>query len=696
MITLSVIIVSYNVREFLGEALSSILRSVENLSAEIIVVDNASSDQSADFVEENFPSVKVIRNARNVGFARANNQAIKESSGQYVCLINPDTVVQEDTFRVLLDFMSEHPQAGVVGCKILNPDGSLQLACRRSFPTPWVAFTKISGLAMLFPRSRLFGRYNLTFLDPDEIAEVEAISGSFMLLRRQVINQVGMLDESFFMYGEDLDWCYRISQSNWKIYYVPLTQIIHFKGESSKKSPFEQRRLFYEAMRLFVRKHFSRGKALIPSWFLILAIWIRALFSFLSTAVHYLAVPFWDFVILTFSLAAAIYLRFNPEFPWQAFLIVHLLYSLVWLTSLSLHGVYTKWKLSASKSLSGIIVGLMINSAVTFFLKQIAFSRAVVIYAGLLNAFLIPGWRFVFKWLARSRIGLFKGKLGQSILGRRTLVVGDVESADKIVRKLRSRVKMLNSIRGVVLADDTRSVKQVAGVPVIGSLDNIQEYISCENIQEVIFATDRLPYDKIFSTIAASNGSQVSFKLVPSNLNVIIGKAVTEYLDDIPFVDIEYKYHFKLYRWGKRTLDIALALLTLFFTMPVYAWLRWVKRVPVRRESYAGAEGKVISVARFAPQDGEKHWWTFLPALRAILRGDLSFVGRELNAAEGEELSAVGLSLVPGLTGLEQINRMLDLTEEDREKYHLYYLKNYSPLLDMEIILKSIFQVSAA
>jgi len=693
VMTLSVIIVNYNVREFLGEALSSILRAVKNISAEIIVVDNASSDGSVEYIKANFPSVRVVRNAENVGFARANNQAIQLSIGKYICLINPDTIVQEDTFSVLLKFMDEHPEAGAAGCKILNPDGSLQLACRRSFPTPWVAFTKISGLAYLFPKSRLFGRYNLTYLDPDAVSDVEAISGSFMLVRRETIDRVGLLDESFFMYGEDLDWCFRIRQGGWKIYYVPTTQIIHFKGESSKKSPFEQRRLFYEAMRLFVEKHFSKGKALVPSWLLILSIRIRTLLAFVSAAVRYLALPLFDWLIMTGALALAIYLRFHPEYPWRAFLIVHALYSLVWLSALALHGLYGKWKFSAGKSFSAIILGWMVNSAITFFLKQIAFSRAVVIYAGVINAALIPGWRFLFKWLVRWGVGIFRDKLGQSILSKRTLIVGDAESADTIIRKLRTRVQMLNSIRGVVLAEPDESIAKVAGVPVIGSLDYLHEIIPRERIQEVIFSTDRLPYDKILSTIAASNGSQISFKLVPSNLSVIIGKAVTEHLDDVPLVDIEYKYHYKLLKALKRGFDVALAMLITIVTFPVYAWLRWVKRVPIESYDCISANGETIKFEKFVARDHKSHWWSILPLMKYIVHGDISFVGRELESGCDTNLTPISQSLKPGLTGLEQINRNLNLTDEDREKYHLYYLKNYSPLLDVEIILKSLFRV---
>ena len=256
---ISIVIVSYNVREFLEQALHSLQQSLQHITHEIIVVDNASSDGTVPMLKRRFEDVSLIENSENVGFARANNQALALAVGDYVCLINPDTIVQENTFSILLDFFQNYPDTGMVGCKVLNADGSLQLACRRSYPTPWVAFTKIVGLAALFPKSRLFGRYNLTFLDPEKVTEVEAISGSFMLVKKTVIENVGGLDQDFFMYGEDLDWCYRIKKAGYKIYYVPHTQIIHFKGESSKKSPFQQRRLFYEAMRLFVQKHFKKG-----------------------------------------------------------------------------------------------------------------------------------------------------------------------------------------------------------------------------------------------------------------------------------------------------------------------------------------------------------------------------------------------------------------------------------------------------
>ncbi len=337
---LSIIIVSFNVKDFLFQAIHSIRKAIRNLSAEIIVIDNASWDGSVSMLEKNFPDVRIISNPTNLGFARANNRGIQESSGEYIVLMNPDTIVQEDTFETLLNFFSQDSQVGMAGCKILNPDGSLQLACRRSFPTPWVAFTKLVGLSRLFPKNRYLGRYNLTYLNPDEVTEVEAISGSFMMVRRNLVDEVGLLDESFFLYGEDLDWCYRIRKAGWKIYYVPATQIVHYKGASSKKAQFDTLLLFYRAMLLFVRKHF-RGKYLfLPQWFLIIGIRVRATISFIQGGLSRIKWPALDLFFLNLSLVCAIFLRFGSLIHLEPYLLVTLIYSSVWLAAFYFFELY--------------------------------------------------------------------------------------------------------------------------------------------------------------------------------------------------------------------------------------------------------------------------------------------------------------------------------------------------------------------
>ncbi len=691
LLTLSIIIVSYNVREFLEQALVSIKKAVEHISCEIFVVDNASSDGSPDIIARKFPDVKLVRNSENVGFARANNQAIRLSLGRYVCIINPDTIVQENTFLQVIEFFDKNGQAGAVGCKILNPDGTLQLACRRSYPTPWVAFTKIVGLARLFPNSKIFGRYNLTFLDPEQSTEVEAISGSFMVVRRETIDQVGMLDESFFMYGEDLDWCFRIRKGGWRIYYLPTTQIVHFKGESSKKSPFEQRRLFYEAMHLFVKKHFGARKALMPSWLLILAIWIRAFFSFVSTAIKKLLIPLFDLLALSVSLVVAIYLRFRPDFPWGPFSIVYIVYSLVWLTSLAAHGAYGRQRLSGTKATSAVLLGWLINSALTFFFKQYGFSRAVVLSAGTMNLIFIPGWRVLLKALARSKIEFFRKQLGNFILNRRSVIVGDKNSSEQILMRLKSQAEPAYQIHGVILKEHTFDEDRIAGVPVLGYLDHLRDIVKREKVQEVIFATDKIAYKTMLTAIGTSNGANVNFKLVPSNLDVIIGKATTDYIADIPLVDLDYKLHSFSNKFIKRSMDVFFAALLMVVAAPVMAWLRWAKNIPLEKVRYSAGNQQDICIDEFQfPLDSHRILRR-LPALASILRGEISFVGREL-IKSGERGISTNLSLKPGVTGLEQLNHPGELSLEDREKYHLYYLKNYTPLLDIIIIFKELLR----
>ena len=677
---LSIIIVSYNVREFLEQAIRSIQKSTGSIEYEIIVVDNASSDGTVPYLRKQFSDIKIISNPDNVGFAKANNQAIKKSRGQYICLINPDTIVQEDTFAELLAFFENHPDAGCVGCKILNPDGSLQLACRRSYPTPWVAFTKIIGLAALFPKSRWFGRYNLTFLDPDQISRVEAISGSFMLVKRSVVRDVGGLDESFFMYGEDLDWCYRIKKAGYSIYYVPSTQIIHFKGESSKKSPFQQRRLFYEAMRLFVKRHFHKTSALLPSWLLIAAIYISSGFSYLSTLARRCTWPAVDFIVFTLSLSLAVLLRFHPDFPWQPFLLVHLVYSSIWMLCFAGLGLYSKNKLSIGKTFTAVILGWMINSALTFFFKQYGFSRAVVIWTGLLNMVLIPGWRFSLSWLAQKGYSWIPQSVKNALLSRQTLVVGDKATTQNLVNRLKTDIRGIYSVKGIVLTGKEFE-SSIENTPVLGLIDQLPEIIKRESIHEVIFTTERVPYDKMLNAMAASKNLQISFKMVPNNLDVVIGKATLDYIDEVPFVDLEYKLHSGLNPFVKRIFDVFAALIGCVFTFPIYLTRRFILRKDAIERMVYFSNNRKKRLIMYS-----NNFINFQSFLN-ILKGNLSFVGRDPLHPVTE--SSVAQTIKPGLTGLEQLHNPINLTEKERMRYHLYYLRNYSPVLDIELLLKS-------
>ena len=274
MITLSIVIVNYNVCGFLEQCLLSLADAVKEIPHEIFVVDNASTDGSDTYIPRRFPQVKYIYNTENVGFARANNQAMALSSGRYVLLLNPDTVVGELVLSEACRFLDDHPDAGALGVKMLDGDGRFLPESKRGFPSPWVSFCKIFGLAKMFPRSPRFGRYHLRYLDENEINRVDVLSGAFMLLRRSTLDRCGLLDEQFFMYGEDIDLSYRMTLTGRHNYYLPL-RIIHYKGESTKTESLRYVRIFYQAMLIFLRKHYPHYK-FFAQFSIRLAIYLRA------------------------------------------------------------------------------------------------------------------------------------------------------------------------------------------------------------------------------------------------------------------------------------------------------------------------------------------------------------------------------------------------------------------------------------
>ena len=259
---LSIIILNYNTREQLRACLRSLLDEGSTsigggaIPSEVLVVDNASSDGSADMVAADFPWATVIRSPRNGGYAYGNNLALKRAAGHTVMLLNPDTLVARGSIDRFLRRLRAHPEAGIIGPKLLKPDGSMHLACRRSFPTPSIAFYRLAGLSQAFPRNPRFGRYNLTFVDPDAAIEVESVCGACLVVRRAVVDQIGLLDERFFMYGEDLDWCLRARQAGWTVRYEPSIVVQHQHGAASRKRVVRTTFHFFRAMDLFYRKHY--------------------------------------------------------------------------------------------------------------------------------------------------------------------------------------------------------------------------------------------------------------------------------------------------------------------------------------------------------------------------------------------------------------------------------------------------------
>lgn len=284
MTDLSIIIVSYNVRHYLEQCLRSVFLAQGDLEMEVFVVDNASTDDTSQCIPLLFPQVHYIQNSENRGFSRANNQALRLATGRYQLLLNPDTIVTEETLTDCVSYLDQHPEVGATGCAMYGWDGRFAWESRRGVPTPWTSFCKITGLTALFPHSRRLGHYYMRYLDREQANYIEIISGAFMMLRHEALQQVGLLDETFFMYGEDIDLSYRLLQAGWKNAYVP-TPILHYKGESTQKSSYRYVHIFYEAMLIFFDKHFSHRYRLI-ALFIRLAVYLRAALDMLKRLLH--------------------------------------------------------------------------------------------------------------------------------------------------------------------------------------------------------------------------------------------------------------------------------------------------------------------------------------------------------------------------------------------------------------------------
>jgi GT2 family glycosyltransferase len=278
-VTLSIIIVNYNVKFFLEQCLCSVRKAIQNFEAEVFIVDNNSSDESVDYLKPKFPFAQFIINNENVGFSKANNQALAIAKGKYILFLNPDTIIEEDSFEKCIQFLGSNADAGALGVKMIDGSGTYLKESKRGFPSPWVSFCKLSGLTSLFPHSKIFAKYYLGNLSEKENQEIDSISGAFFFARKNVLDKIGGFDERFFMYAEDIDLSFRIQQAGYKNFYFSESTIIHFKGESTKKD-FRYTKSFYKAMSLFAKKNFSRFSSFLFSILIDTTVGIRGVFLF--------------------------------------------------------------------------------------------------------------------------------------------------------------------------------------------------------------------------------------------------------------------------------------------------------------------------------------------------------------------------------------------------------------------------------
>ena len=650
---LSIIIVNYNVKEFLQNLIHSIEKASSNLTKEIIIIDNASDDGSVDFIKEKFPHIKLIANQTNLGFGKANNQGLKISTGDYILFINPDTLVSENTLETIISFLKQNPQIGLAGCKIINDNGTFYLPCKRGFPGPWASFTKLTGLSKLFPKSKIFAKYNMTYLDENETHEVDAVSGSFMMIPRTIYNKIGGFDEQFFMYGEDLDLCYRVQKSGYKVFYVPKTQIIHYQGESTKRSSIDETKVFYNAMHLFVKKHFS--SSLLVEIILRSAIALRSIFAFLSLRKLLIISMILDFIFFNLCLFVAEKIYHNISgwkgFPDFAIPIVYSVPALIQIFVSFATGNYKKDKISVSKTLLSILISLPILTSLTFFFKDFAFSRAIVLITYFFLFIALSAWRVAYKMIFKS--GLIDDELKQ----KRTLIVGLDDNAIQIGKKIKKKKTDRRSVIGLIGFSNKNIGDQLESFEVIGTDQNIKRVIRDNKINEIIFSSGELSYNKMMEIVGKCREENVEFKIVGNNLDFIVGKTAVTLLDDMPVIELNYNITQTQQRIIKGLFDYSVVIPSLFLIYPFIFFKSKLKR-------------------------GQTDFTKFVLGFPKILNGSSSLVGPQFSGqSEDNFLGKTGLT---GYWYIENEN------PEELEKLNFYYAKNQNIWLDIEILAKSL------
>ncbi len=528
---LSIIIVNYNVKYFLEQCLHSVYKAINNLEAEIFVVDNNSVDGSCAMVHEKFPNLYFIENKVNVGFSKANNQAIRVSKGEYVLLLNPDTVVEEDTFDKVVSFMDNHSDAGGLGVKMIDGKGSFLPESKRGLPTPMVSFYKIFGLSKLFPRSKRFAKYHLGFLDNDQTHEIEILAGAFMLMRKETLDKVGLLDEEFFMYGEDIDLSYRIILGGYKNYYYPDTTIIHYKGESTKKGSINYVKVFYNAMIIFARKHFSAKNAKLFSFFINLAIYFRALVAIFSQAFKSVFLPVLDAIVvfLGFWVIApkweALQFADKGHFPPEYYLFVVPMYILLWISVVWLSGGYEK-PIKIFKISRGLIVGTGIILIIYALLPEhLRFSRAMILLGAV---WALIGMNFIRLGLHIAGISSYKFDVGKK---NRITLVGKPTEAYRVLEILNQSLPEFEYVGLISPKNDSVTDEY------IGSLNQLKDIIRVNKVDEIIFCATDLTAQQIIQEMLRLEGQQVSYKIAPPESLSIIGSNSIDTAGDLYTVD---------------------------------------------------------------------------------------------------------------------------------------------------------------
>lgn len=615
-----------------------------NITGEVFVVDNHSIDGSVQMVQEKFPEVKLIASKENLGFSKGNNLAMRQAKGEYILLLNPDTVVQKDTFEKVCAFMDEHSDAGGLGVKMIDGKGRFLPESKRGLPTPKVAFYKIFGLSKLFPKSRKFGQYHLSYLDKDEVHKIDVLSGAFMLMRKTCLDKVGLLDETFFMYGEDIDLSYRIQKGGYENYYFPKTTIIHYKGESTKKSSVNYVFVFYRAMIIFAEKHFSQRNARLFSFLINLAIYLRAGMAISYRFAKKAVLPLLDFSFLVGVLFLITHFyqgQTDKVFPEKLLWLALPAYSVVWMLFCYFSGGYDR-PVKINKLWKGIGLGSMLILATYALLnKDYQFSRMIILLGtlGAIIYFTFSRFLLHFSGIERFRFaGSEKKRIG---------IIGSKEESARVENILRSSNRSIDFVGFISEREE--------GEDYLGSISQMDQVLDVYDLNELIFCAANLEAGQIITVMSKIGQKNLEFKIAQADSEFIIGSNSIHSNGDLYMLNLNTIQNPENRR-SKRMFDFFSALLLLLFSPVLFL---------------------------FSKQKG-----AFLMGLISVLIGLKSMVGFSKMGSEALMLPKIKpgvLSVLPGKTG--------NIKKHQVDKLNKLYARDYNWVVDARIVWKNWRQI---
>ena len=639
---LSIIIVNYNVKHFLEQCLYSVQKAAAGMTSQVIVIDNNSTDNSIGYLRPKFPAVQFIVNTDNTGFAKACNQGLQLSTGKYILFLNPDTIVPEDCFKECLSFLAADSTVGALGIKMLDGRGNFLKESKRSFPSPMTSLFKLSGLSTLFPRSKLFSRYHLGHLNENENHEIDVLAGAFMLIKKEVLDQTGGFDETFFMYGEDIDLSYRIQKAGYKNYYYAQSCILHFKGESTRKGSMNYVRMFYKAMSIFVKKHYGGSKAGFFQLMIHSAIWIRATLTAIGSFIRRIGLPLIDagLILLSFWIMKDIwnqYVKTDTRYEQRLLFIAFPAFTLIYLLTAYFAGLYDRWYKRSELISSTLIATIVLLAGYALLPEQYRFSRGIILFGALLAFILIS----LLRWILISTGVLSSRK--EKHEHANTLVIGSVNEYNEVMQLMEDAGMKEKILGRVAVTEHDQGA--------IGYWSKTDMLLHAVPFREAIFCEGTLSFQNIIDCLQPIDKT-IKIKIHAEGSHSIVGSDSKDSAGESLSKENGFRLADPYNRRLKRLIDVSIALLAII-TFPIHF-------IGVRKPLRFFADCFAVLFAK-------KTWVGY-----ATVGNNLPPLRKAVIADNGIPASA-----------------KQKLPSESLQKLDYWYARDYEPVNDIKLILRT-------